>query len=221
MPLPQPYLSRHLNRYERKVDYALWCGTYVPKQLIRFMPYIPDILSQYMSDKKKFASNLDINVRKSLVYRPHSATEGGFSDEADIFIEYPEVKISYDGLLPELLKKLKLFVCDHQSTSFMQALVINTPTILFWGDSLISERENASPLFELLRKAGILFHDPVMAANQVNTIWEDVPGWWLHPDRQNARLKFIDVFCKADANWQEKWGDAFKEIIETTKEISK
>lgn len=212
LPLPQPYLSRYLNKYRGTEDYALWCGTSMPKQAVRFMRYIPDLLQQYMSGKHKFISRLDMRVRKALVYRPHAAADRWGSEDADIFMNYPEVRIEGNGYLPELLQAVKLFICDHQSTAFLESLVINTPTILFWGHELIDERKSAIPLFDMLRKAGILFHDPIKAAEQVNAIWGDIEGWWLHPDRQTARRKFMDNFCHAAPEWQKEWENTFKKL---------
>jgi putative transferase (TIGR04331 family) len=94
----------------------------------------------------------------------------------------------------------------------MEALVANTPSVFFWDYELCREREDAKPAFDLLRKAGILFHDPIDAANKVNSVWEDVQGWWMEPKRQEARLKFMEIFCLADSQWQERWIRAFKEF---------
>lgn len=213
MPLAQPTLSRNLNKYRQRRKIALWCGTTMPKQLVRFGSYIPDVLGQYLATKKKFIDHLADEVRSCLIYRPHPVDYGWSNEELDILKGHPEVRIEKDEPLSEVLKEARLYICDHQSTSFMEAFAINTPTILFWCDELVSERENAASAFELLRKEGILFHDPVAAANQVNRIWDDVKGWWHEPSRQEARRKFIDKFCKADHDWQKQWVETFKKII--------
>lgn len=215
LPLPQPHLSRSLNRHQPKLGHALWCGTTMPKQLVRFMSYIPDVLFYYLNSKEIFIAHLSNNVRSFLIYRHHPATAnyGWLDDELNIFRKYPEVKIKTDRLLSDILEEVELYICDHQSTSFMQAFVINTPTILFWESKLVSERKDAVPLFDLLRKAGILFHDPVGAAKQVNAIWGNVQEWWQHPDRQNARLAFMEKFCNASPDSVKKWELTFKKIL--------
>ena len=129
------------------------------------------------------------------------------------FIKYPEIKITTNGLLTKMLEEAELYICDHQSTTFMQAFVINTPTILFWEADLISERKEAVPLFDMLRRVDILFHDPVEAANQANSIWGDVQGWGQHSDRQNARSAFMERFCSASPNSEREWERAFKKIL--------
>ncbi len=52
----------------------------------------------------------------------------------------------------------------------------NTPCVIF-GTMNCAEREGAKPTFDLLRKAEILFHGPIDAANKVNSVWDDIQGW--------------------------------------------
>jgi putative transferase (TIGR04331 family) len=172
---------------------------------------MPDMLPLYFSCKRRFAVSLDSDVRNFMVYRPYHYDYGWFEEEKDLLKKY-NIRIEYSGALPALLQKAKLFICDHLSTSFMEAIVANTPSILFWDYELCRERKDTKPVFDLLRKAEILFHDPIDAAKKVNSIWDDVQGWWMHAERQEARTKFMEKFCWADSHWQDRWIKAFKEI---------
>jgi putative transferase (TIGR04331 family) len=146
-----------------------------------------------------------------MVYRPYHYDYGWLEEEKDFLDEY-KIRVEYSGTVPALLQKVRLYICDHLSTGFMEALVANTPSVIFWDYELCREREDTKPAFDLLRKAEILFHDPIDAANKVNSIWDDVQGWWMEPIRQEARIKFMEKFCWADTHWQGKWIDAFKEL---------
>ena len=213
LPLPQPNLSRLLNKHSQKHEIAIWVSTSVPKHVYRFClyPMMPDMLPLYFSCKRRFAVSLDSDVRNFMVYRPYHYDYGWFEEEKDLLKKY-NIRIEYSGALPALLQKAKLFICDHLSTSFMEAIVANTPSILFCDYELCRQREDAKPAFDLLRKAEILFHDPIDAANKVNSIWDDVQGWWMEPKRQEARTKFMEKSCQADTHWQERWIEAFKEL---------
>lgn len=214
VPLPQPFSFHYLNRHRQKLATAIWVAISLPKHLYRFYSFnFTDNMTLCFKDKKKFVSGLNLKIRKSLIYRPYHYDYGWCNDEKGIFKDFPEVKLGYAGRLVELLQRVKLYICDHQGTSFLEALVINTPTILFWNTELSDERTSAVPAFDLLRGANILFHDPVKAAQQVNAIWDNVQGWWMHPDRQNARIKFIEAFYQTDINWQAKWIEAFRKIL--------
>jgi len=216
VPLSQPYLSRCLDKYIPRFKTALWVGSIVSRQLVRFVKPLPDSSDNYLGSREVFISHFDRNVRRQLVYRPrpYFAKQGGVGSEKEFFKRYPEVKVKCVGNLSEALRKVKLCVCDHQSTSFMEGFVFNIPTIIFWDSKLLDERKSAIPKFDLLRNAGILFHDPAEAAKRINAIWDDVQGWWMHPDRQNARREFMETFCRAETNWQKKWIDTFENILE-------
>jgi putative transferase (TIGR04331 family) len=213
LALPQPNLSRLMNRHKPRLDLVIWASNSVPRHVFRLMQYpvMPDMIPLYFSCKRKFVVSLDSDIRNFMVYRPCHIDYGWFEEEKNLLEEY-DIRIEYSKVLPELLQKVKLYICDHLSTSCMEALVANTPSVFFWDYDLCREREDAKPAFDLLRMAGILFHDPVDAANKVNSIWDDVQGWWKEPKRQAARLEFMETFCLTDSHWQERWVEAFKEI---------
>jgi len=213
LALPQPNLSRLMNRHKPKLDLVIWVSNAIPRHVYRLAQYpiMPDMIPLYFSCKRKFAASLDPDVRNFIVYRPYQYDYGWFEEEEKLLKEY-NIRIKYSGALPSLLQKVKLYICDHLSTSCMEALAANTPSVFFWDYDLCREREDAKPAFDLLRKAGILFHDPIDAANKVNSIWDDVQGWWMETERQRARLIFMEKFCWADTQWQERWIEAFKEF---------
>jgi putative transferase (TIGR04331 family) len=213
LPLPQPNIYKLMNKHKTKLDIVIWVSNAIPRHVFRFGPYpfMPDMIPLYFSCKRKFVGALDSDIRNYVVYRPYQYDYGWFEEEKNL-LEEQNIRTEYSGTLPALLQKVKLYICDHLSTSCMEALVANTPSVFFWDYELCREREDAKPAFDLLRKAGILFNDPIDAANNVNSIWEDVQGWWMEPKRQEARTKFMEKFCWADPHWQERWVDAFKEI---------
>lgn len=212
LALPEPYLSYFRDKHKPKGEIAVLCGTSLTLHLIRLGKMIPKIRRGSLNSMQMFLSHLHLRIRKFLIYRPHPVDYGWLKEIKALLKKYPEVKVEHKEHLPYLLQKIKLYICDHQGTSFMEAFVTNTPSILFWNSDLIDERETAIQYFDLLRDAGILFHDPIKAAEQVNSIWDNIQGWWLHPDRQNARLEFINAFCQVENNWLVKWIDAFNKI---------
>jgi putative transferase (TIGR04331 family) len=202
-----------MNRHKPKLDIVLWAARTIGRhvQRLEHYPFMPDMTPLYFSYKRRFVASLDSDIRNFMVYRPYFYDYGWFEEEKNLLEEY-NIRIEYSGTLQALLQKVKLYICDHLSTSFMEALIANTPSVFFWNYELCREREDAKPAFDLLRKAGILFHDPIDAANKVNSVWEDVQGWWMEPKRQEARLKFMEIFCLADSQWQERWIEAFEEF---------
>ncbi len=214
IPLPQPHLSKYKNSYKQKTETAIWVSTLTQVHMRRIQPYpnMPQMVHKYFSFKKVFLATLNSSVRNHLLYRPHIHDWGLMKTELKIINEFPEVKIENKGILLELMKSIKLFICDHQSTSFMEALMVNTPTIIFW-DNQYRNRKGAEKALDLLVNADILFFDPEKAAKQVNFIWNDVQGWWMQEERQRARKQFVDSYCNVDNDCFGKWMDAFKNIF--------
>jgi putative transferase (TIGR04331 family) len=214
IPLPQPNLSKIKKRSGSKMRAnILWAGTLMHRQLMRFTNKVPDKMHIFHKDITVFLEGLDRKVRAALVYRPHTVNSLWRGDEQDLFKGYPEVRIENSRPFNEVLAEARMFICDHQSTSFMEALVADTPTILFWNSALIDERPSVSESFDALRDAGILFHDPIEAACQVNAVWDSVEEWWQQPIRQKARCEFVNKFCLAAPDWQEHWIKQFDTIM--------
>ena len=66
--------------------------------------------------------------------------------------------------------------------------------------------------FDLLRNVGILFHCPVLAAETINIINNDVNDWWNNPDRQLAVNVFVEHFCPRFLNEEQMWINEFNRI---------
>ena len=103
------------------------------------------------------------------------------------------------------MKKCSLIVNDHPSTSFLESLVINAPTILFWDNEQCPMREEAQPYFQLLLDKGILYYNPEYAADKVSEIWDNVQGWWQQPEVQKAKNEFCHQFARTSKNWRKEW----------------
>ena len=74
-------------------------------------------------------------------------------------------------------------------------------------------RPDAEPYFQALRDAGILYKDPVSAAEKVNEIFDNPGEWWLSNRVQDAREEFCDRFAYARKDWLEVWVKELKKFI--------
>lgn len=181
----------------------LWIATGVPMHDYRIggYPFMADFFSDYLNDKSTILEVLDPEVRRHIVYRPYRLDGGYRGYEKGLFLKYPGVKIRNKYILPDLLPKAKLFISDHQGTGMLYALLINTPTILYWRYDPWLEKESEKEYFDALRQAKILFHDAKEAAFHLNAVWPDIAGWWNTPGLQAARMKFVNRHCKPNPNW--------------------
>jgi len=111
------------------------------------------------------------------------------------------------------MRKAKIVVIDHPHTSFLNALAINNPSVLYWDHEVYLMGPEAEPYFQVLRDAGILYKDPVGAAEKINEIFDNSGEWWLSSKVQDARKGFCDRFAYARKDWLEVWVKELKEFV--------
>lgn len=215
IPLPQPHLTALHNIHKGGGSNILWCGTTnsIYMHRLQIYPFVADHIPTYFKNRHDFAAALNPEVRCKLVYRPLPADFGWMKQDIDAIRQFPDIKVDMSGYFVQRLKKARLYLCDHGSTTFLEALTANVPTIIFWDDAKAKEREDAKEYFDLLRNAGILHHDPIAAANQLNRVWDNVEEWWGQPERQKARVDFMHRFCRVSDQWESEWMDALLRMM--------
>ena len=94
---------------------------------------------------------------------------------------------------------------DHFSTTWLEALSADKPTLLF-GESAIADLDSqVGPFADLLREAGILYDTPEAVASAVTRIYPDVERWWTAPALQAARKKVCDHFARISPSAFQDW----------------
>lgn len=212
--LPDPRLSRLANTHQGKKRDMLFVGSHGPMYMFRYQSYwMPEfVYHKYYSMKQIFFKRLKEPIQKHIVYRPYPH-EYGWQERDRIKEILPDVYFNeYPLLSVQSMKDYSLVVIDHPSTSFLESLVINAPTILFWDNEQCPMREEAKPYFQILLNKGILYYNPEDAANKVNEIWDDVQGWWQQQEVQEAKNEFCWQFARTSKNWRKEWRDFLRTL---------
>ena len=159
----------------------------------------------YFCWQEIFMSKIDINIRPFFKIRLHK-------DNRD-----KEMHIRWASFAPDLhlekwdkpfissLRECRLYISDHLSTTFVEALSANKPSILFWNPESNDMNEDAIPYYEMLKNAGILYHTPEAAAEKVNAVYPDVEGWWNRPELQLAVNNFCNRYARTSDNFINEW----------------
>lgn len=182
------------------------------ERYLNIFPDLPKRCLTYTSRQLCFVNCLQPKLRQELRVRPHTIDCGWniakrLKDSVDeILIETREKSFI------ESLENCKLYICDHLSTTFIEALSVNKPTILFWDFDETLLRTESIPYYELLKKNGILFNSPEGAASAVNIIYEDIESWWRTPERQEAVMKFCNHFALTSDDSIDIWVKEYKKI---------
>jgi len=211
-PLPSPHLSRLKNKHSKKEDNLLFVGTGMPRYHLRFHSLLfPEDMAGYFESKNIFFQNLNEQIKQSLLYRPYLYDYGWHEVEIMKRIQ-PDIKIISRGKLTGWIKKANMVVIDHPHTAFLEALVINAPSVFYWDNESNLMRPEAEEYFDLLRKAGILFDNPSEAAEKVNEVFLNAKRWWMMSEVQQARIKFCQRYAYAKPDWVNIWVEEFGKL---------
>ena len=97
----------------------------------------------------------------------------------------------------ERLETTKLYVGGWNTTTYLEALASNVPTVIFWDPKYFEIREEVVGMFEDLKKVGILHVSPISAANHVKSIWNNIDDWWYREDVVKVKNDFVNQFVNS------------------------
>jgi putative transferase (TIGR04331 family) len=90
-----------------------------------------------------------------------------------------------------LMQKSRLIIVDYLSTSYLEAILANIPTIFFWNKESYPLEEAYEDFYSPLIEVGICQTDPMEAAKFIENIKENPEEWWQQTSVQNAKEKFL------------------------------
>lgn len=191
----------------------LWGATSAHRYVVQF-PYLPMHFQEYLTWQARFANALPQEAMAEIRFRPHYenyawGTVERLKDCA------PGIRIeSWEVPFQASLENCRLYVCDHLSTTFAEALAANKPTVLFCNPQTNRLRPEAQPHFDSLRAGGILFDTPEAAASAVAAVYDDVEAWWNIPERQKAVRSFCERFARTSPDAIALWSNELIRVSE-------
>lgn len=190
----------------------LWVATSAPRYLVQY-PFVPMHFHDYIAWQNRFAKALPQRIISEVRFRPHYQSNGwGVVERIRECIPNIQVE-SWKITFQESLVNCRLYVCDHLSTTFVEALAANKPTILFWSPLANKLRPEAQSYYDLLRAVGILFDAPEDAAMAINSVYDDVETWWNNDERQASVEKFCRQFARTSPDAVTQWGEQLNRML--------
>jgi putative transferase (TIGR04331 family) len=120
---------------------------------------------------------------------------------------------SWDKNFWASLQKSDIYIADHMSTTYAQALAINKPTLLYWDFKANELRTNSKPIFDKFIDLNILFDSPIKVAQMISSLDGSLANWWSNEERQSAINEFLALFCSAPTNGAAIWQNEFKRML--------
>ena len=214
IPMPSTKLiNRNVIGASNSKKEILWVATSSPRYLVQ-LPFLPEYYREYLEWQTRFTKFLPPEILTEIRFRPHYENyDWGTVERVKDCI--PNIQIeSWTTPFQKSLENCKLYVCDHLSTTFTEALAANKPTILFWNPITNPLRAEAESYFHVLRENGVLFDSPETAASALIAVYENVEVWWNDERRQQAVKLFCLQFARTDANAGALWVDELIRVSE-------
>lgn len=195
------------DKIEQESNYVLFLGTLVePYVNFRYFGNIDEKKEDYIIRKKEFLSGLNKNIFSNTLIRDYYADSGydvtgylkkNFNDAwIDDFTAGSIIR-SYSGVdcmernysFADRLSKCSIFVVDHISTTWLEALYINKPFICCIPPRYYNWRKEEYRFVKMMQDCGIIQTSPQKAAELINSIYGHEQEWWNEPTRK----KVVDI----------------------------
>ena len=154
---------------------------------------------KYFNDQVNFCKNLTDSVSSQTTIRlyhfDYNWYQGLRFKDSLPGIEISHASKSYNT---ELLTT-KVLVSGWNSTTYLESLAADIPTVIFWDVELFELRERVEEDFEDLRRVGIFHTTPESAAEHINQIWDDVESWWEGDDLKEAKDRFMSKYVNSES----------------------
>lgn len=161
---------------------------------------------------KHFLKNTNFN----LIWRPYTAR----LDIGDKHIEYiinqlpqdslPRLTINTSGSFYDIVSDALLYITDHNSTTFLETLNANIPTIIILNKDWDEPCDSAKEQFDILKNAGILYYDRTEAIDFVKQTYPtNIIPWWNSEKIQKAVSEFVYNYARRCDSISEYYNEHF------------
>jgi putative transferase (TIGR04331 family) len=179
------------------------------------MPIGFDQSNDYINQQQEIITMLNPEISSFMFIRVDGTLEKrlGVSYSNILKKKFPSININYsDSPLKDRLLKSRLILVNYNGTVFLETLALNYPTVIFLDPQLWELREQGVLDMGDLSEVNIFHSTPESAASHINTIWNDVSGWWNEKGTQRARY----AFCSKYANLSSSSLSELKDILSFT-----
>jgi putative transferase (TIGR04331 family) len=161
---------------------------------------LPNQMFMYLEFQFRFIRSLKPHIRNSIQLRLYPQ-EFGWEAKDRWQAFYPKINIcDSKKKIGKLIKQSKLVLIDHDGTTFLETFTMDTPTVLFWSPEIFVHKISANSFYQILAEASILHYSPESCATFIESIWDDVQGWWESEKVRNAVHIFKNNYARVGEN---------------------
>ena len=150
---------------------------------------------------KSFFESLPRTIRNEISYRgypkDYSIAQLNFDKEVILERCLKGVKFvsssKFNGpSCKEQMLSSRIVIIDFLSTSYLESLHMNIPTICFWDPESMSLKPEYSDFFDDLISAKIIHTNPVKAAKHLENVYNNPQTWWQSKEVQNLKDRWLE-----------------------------
>ena len=211
-PLSTPQLDKKPPKYKKDGNIIVALSDY-PRYF--YCQYSIPVASQvlgYIDEQIEFIDSLNRKLREKLKIRL-------VSDNFDWGLKDRLIDSGYENSLDNSKQKFihrlndcSLSVSTSNTTTFLETLSLNFPTIVFFNPIWHEVREDAKELVESLRRVGILHETPSSAAIFLNGLDGNIKNWWGDEELQKVREEFCNTYTLKNSDWSHQWQRLFESL---------
>jgi putative transferase (TIGR04331 family) len=202
--LPSPILSKLKIKKKSRSNTILYVGTagdQIPIRIGSAMSTIP--LKEYKNIQLQFLLHLADDARASLKFRDHPLVPIPDHEFYQYLKKYNIPHCKQNASVAAL--ESRIVIVDHCSTTFIETMVMNIPTLIFWNEAVCKLNSIARSYFVKLKEVGIWHESEIDAAFFLNTNLTNIETWWHSTQVQAARNEFLNQYGKTSARFIEDW----------------
>ena len=101
-----------------------------------------------------------------------------------------------DELADGLLNEARLYIGDSNSTSWLESLVINIPTLLFLSEEFLDNHQSISEINEAFEN-NMIFTSSSDLSIWLNKNYKVINDWWETKKIQKIRKSLVRKYCNS------------------------
>ena len=193
-----PYFSMLLSKIQKQDDYTTkkticYCQSIFPN----YFSHI-DGLPIFFKDKILYTKSVNIifeklknDIKKNFLLRFLKKETKG-RPYHKLIINRNINQDSGEKSFHSLIKDVRIFIHNQDSTTFLETLVADVPTILILKKGYLNSRKlDLKKLYIALEKANIIFYNSEKAAEFVNLNYDKIHIWWRNKFTQKLKMLFV------------------------------
>ena len=154
----------------------------------------------YLEYLYPFLNSLNNNIKKKMILR--LTFKDYKTNNFDFYMNFKEqFNFSRKNTLEEACDEAKIVINTCNSTTFLETIGSNIPSILVINKKNNPVRAEAEKRFNILYENNLIFYDSHKATKFINDLWNnDIKKWWQAENIQRAVREFQSHYARTSDN---------------------